>query len=96
MLHGLRGRPSNRRLSAGLELKILRRVRQRYADFGPTLAAEHLAQEGLPVSRETLRKWMVKANLWCPRAQRIKTIHVWRERRASFGELVMQDSSPFR
>jgi hypothetical protein len=39
-----------------LELKILCRVRQRYADFGPTLAAEHLAQEGLPVSRETLRK----------------------------------------
>ena len=71
-------------------------MRQRYADFGPTLAAEHLAQEGLPVSRETLRKWMVKASLWCPRAQRIKTIHVWRERRASFGELVMQDSSPFR
>jgi len=55
-----------------------------------------LAQEGLSVSRETLRKWMVKARLWRPRAQRVKTIHVWRERRASFGELVMQDSSPFR
>src|ERR1700719_1767506 len=96
VIHGLRGRASNRRLGERLELKILRRVRQRYADFGPTLAAEHLAQEGLPVSRETLRKWMVKASLWCPRAQRIKTIHVWRERRASFGELVMQDSSPFR
>src|ERR1700726_5019656 len=96
VMHGLRGRRSNRRLAARLELKILSRVRQRYADFGPTLAAEHLAQEGLPVSRETLRKWMVKTSLWCPRAQRVKTIHVWRERRASFGELVMQDSSPFR
>jgi hypothetical protein len=74
----------------------LTRVRQRYADFGPTLAAEHLAQEGWPVSRETLRKWTVKASLWRPRAQRVKTIHVWRERRARFGELVMQDSSPFR
>jgi hypothetical protein len=74
----------------------MNRVRQRYADFGPTLAAEHLAQEGLSVSRETLRKWMVQAGLWRPRAQRVKTIHVWRERRASFGELVMQDSSPFR
>src|SRR6202165_5941130 len=96
LIHGLRGRPSNRRLAALWERQILIRVRQRYADFGPTLAAEHLAQEGLPVSRETLRKWMVKASLWRPRAQRIKTIHVWRERRASFGELVMQDSSPFR
>ena len=96
VIHGLRGRGSNRRLAARLELKILSRVRQRYADFGPTLAAEHLAQEGLSVSRETLRKWMVKTSLWCPRAQRVKTIHVWRERRASFGELVMQDSAPFR
>src|SRR5260370_10930884 len=76
VMHGLRGRRSNRRLAARLELKILRRVRQRYADFGPTLAAEHLAQEGLSVSRETLRKWMVKTSLWCPRAQRVKTIHV--------------------
>jgi hypothetical protein len=83
-------------VAARWERKILTRVRERYADFGPTLAAEHLAQEGLPVSRETLRKWMVKASLWRPRAQRVKSIHVWRERRASFGELVMQDSSPFR
>jgi hypothetical protein len=56
VLHGLRGRLSNRRLAARFEQQILTRVRQRYADFGPTLAAEHLAQEGLPVSRETLRK----------------------------------------
>src|ERR1035438_10175419 len=96
VMHGLRGRASNRRLAARFEQQILTRVRQRYADFGPTLAAEHLAQEGLAVSRETLRKWMVKASLWRPRAQRVKTIHVWRERRASCGELVMQDSSPFR
>ena len=95
VLHGLRGQPSNRRLAPRFEQEILTRVRQRYADFGPTLAAEHLAQEGLPVSRETLRKWMVQASLWRPRAQGIKTIHVWRARRASFGELVMQDSSPF-
>src|ERR1700722_16753928 len=96
VLHGLRGRPSNRILAARFEQHIVMRVRQRYAGFGPTLAAEHLAQEGLPVSRETLRKWMVKASLWCPRAQPIKTIHVGRDRRARFGELVMQDSSPFR
>ena len=48
------------------------------------------------MSRETLRKWMVKVVLWRPRRQRVKKVHVWRERRASFGELVMQDSSPFR
>jgi hypothetical protein len=95
VVHGLRGRRSNRRLAAGFEQKVLARVRQRYRDFGPTLAAEHLAQEGLAVSRETLRKWMTRAAFWRPRSQRVKKIYVWRERRASFGELVMQDSSPF-
>jgi hypothetical protein len=96
LVHGLRGRPSNRKLGARFQEKILARLRQRYADFGPTLAAEHLAQEGFAVSRETLRKWMTQAALWRPRRQRVKAVHVWRERRASFGELVMQDSSPFR
>jgi transposase len=96
LVHGLRGRPSNRKLAAGFEQKVLARVRQRYADFGPTLAAEHLAQEGFLVSRETLRKWMTQAALWRPHHQRVKKIYVWRERKASFGELVMQDSSPFR
>ena len=96
LVHGLRGRPSNRKLAARFEEKVLTRVGQRYADFGPTLAAEHLAKDGFPVSRETLRTWMSKAAFWHPRSQRVKKIHVWRERRASFGELVMQDSSPFR
>lgn len=96
VVHRLRGRPSNRRLVTSLQQKILARIRQRYADFGPTLAAEHLAREGLRVSRETLRKWMVQAGVWRARRERVKTVHVWRERRACFGELVMQDSSPFR
>ena len=79
IVHRLRGRPSNRKLAGTWEQKIVARVRQRYADFGPTLAAEHLAKEGLPVSRETLRKWMTQAALWIPRRRRLKKIHVWRE-----------------
>lgn len=96
VIHGLRGRPSNRKLAASFQQKILARIRQRYADFGPTLAAEQLAKEGFLVSRETLRKWMTKASFWRPRSRRVKKVHVWRERRGSFGELVMQDSSPYR
>lgn len=43
-------------------------VRERYADFGPTLAAEKLAErDGVKVSRETLRKWMVEDGLWLSR-----------------------------
>src|SRR5271169_2726922 len=96
IVHRLRGQPSNHKLAAALEQKILARVRHRYADFGPTLASEHLAKDDLLVSRETLRKWMIQEALWRPRRQRVKAVHVWRERRARFGELLMQDSSPFR
>ncbi len=71
VIHGLRGRPSNRKLDVSFERKVLTRVGQRYADFGPTLAAEHLAQDGLPLSRETLRKWMTKAAFWRPRCQEV-------------------------
>src|SRR5207245_443264 len=69
LVHGLRGQPSNRKLAARFERKILERLRQRYADFGPTLAAEHLAKEGFLVSRETLRKWLPTAAVAGPRAQ---------------------------
>src|ERR1700693_5582086 len=85
LIHGLRGRPSNRKLATRLEQKVLARLRQRYADFGPTLAAEHLAQEGFSVSRETLRKWMTQAALWRPRSQRGEKIHVWGGGRARLG-----------
>jgi hypothetical protein len=96
VIHRLRGRPSNRQIASAVEQRVLREVRRRYADFGPTLAAEHLAASGMVVSRETLRKWMSAAGLWRTRHCRAQGVHVWRERRATFGELVMMDSSPFR
>jgi hypothetical protein len=95
VVHHLRGRPSNRRFAPVFERQVMRRVEQRYADFGPTLAAEHLAQEKLVISRETLRKWMVARGLWRSRRRRVESVHVWRERRAAFGELVLWDSSPY-
>jgi len=96
LVHRLRGRPSNRKIPDKRQQRILARVRGRYADFGPTLAAEHLKQDGLTVSRETLRQLMVAAGLWRSRRRKVKAVHVWRERRAALGELVMWDSSPDR
>ncbi len=62
--HGLRGRPSNRRSMAGDRDRILAVVRERYADFGPTLAQEKLAElHGLHVSVETLRQFMQSLTL---------------------------------
>jgi hypothetical protein len=94
VIHRLRGRPSNRKISAAVTQRALRRLGQpRYAGFGPTLAAEHLARAGIRVSRETLRGWMSQAGLWRPRRQRVAAVHVWRPRRAAFGELVLMDTS---
>jgi Winged helix-turn helix/ParB-like nuclease domain len=59
-----RGKPSNHRLPAEVRTLALSIVRERYADFGPTLAAEKLAEHhGCSVSRETLRGWMIADGL---------------------------------
>lgn len=66
-----RGRPSNNRLPDVLREQAVSLVRQHYADFGPTLAAEKLEERhALRISRETLRTWMIQAGLWLPRAER--------------------------
>lgn len=96
IVHRLRGRPSNRRISPRRQRQMLRELgKSCYAGFGPTLAAEQLAAQGQVISRETLRKWMVAVQLWRPRARTVSRVHVWRQRRAAFGELVMMDSSEF-
>jgi len=61
-----RGQPSNRRYPEAIRDKALSIVRERYADFGPTLVAEKLS-EGLSLSRETLRQWMLAEGLWLDR-----------------------------
>jgi hypothetical protein len=96
VIHRLRGRRSNRKIPEKVQQRVLAAVRRRYADFGPTLAAEHLAASGVEISRETLRRWMSAAGLWRSRRRTVRAVHVWRQRRAAFGELVMMDSSPFR
>ena len=69
-------------------------VRERYADFGPTLAAEKLAElHGCAISRETLRVWMIAAGLWVDRRHRLPSPHQPRRRRDCLGELVQIDGS---
>ena len=66
-----RGKPSNHRLPAEVRTLALSIVRERYADFGPTMAAEKLSEHhGCSVSRETLRGWMIADGLWQDRRHR--------------------------
>lgn len=89
-----RGKRSNNRLPDALRSHVLGLVRERYADFGPTFAAEKLdEQHGLRVSVGTLRTWMSEAGIWVPRAQRRRRVHQPRQRRECFGELIQIDGS---
>jgi hypothetical protein len=92
LVHGLRGQPSNRRKNAKLRRRVLQVYRKDYHDFGPTFAAEKLAERGLEVSPDTLRRWLLAAGLWQPRRRRDQH-RSRRPRRACFGELVQMDTS---
>jgi hypothetical protein len=92
LVHGLRGRPSNHRADPDLRRRVLRAYRQRYRDFGPTLASEKLSGEGLPVEAETLRRWLLAEGLWERKRQR-DPHRSRRPRRSCFGELVQMDAS---
>jgi len=90
-----RGRPSHRRLSEALRLRIGGLLQATYADFGPTLAAEKLAErDGIKVSAETVRRLQIELGLWRPRKRRARRVFRLRERRPRFGELIQIDGSP--
>jgi len=87
-----RGRPSNRRKPETFRAEALAIIRERYWDFGPTLAAEKLAERhGITIGRETMRQWMIADGLWLDRKQRRKRVHQPRHRRECVGELVQID-----
>jgi transposase len=92
LVHGLRGRPSNRRLKPELRQQVLAAYREHFADFGPTFACEKLAEQGLVVSPDTLRRWLIAEGLW-QRRRRRESHRSRRPRRACFGELVQIDAS---
>ena len=94
-----REQPSNHQLPAGLADHALAIIRERYADFGPTLACEKLREShGLTLAAETVRvrHLMTEAGLWIPRKQRPPKIHQPRNRRACLGELIQIDGNDHR
>ena len=95
VVHGLRGRASNRRIEEKVERQAVQILSASvYEGFGPTLAAEYLeSKHGLEVSKETVRQWMMRAKLWRGKKEKVKQVHTWRPRRSRFGELVQWDTS---
>ena len=95
VMHGLRGRASNRRVDPKVERRAVAELsKPQCRDFGPTYATEHVSKHlGIQVGRDTLRKWMISAGLWRSRQRECVAVHSWRQRRACFGELVQWDTS---
>lgn len=86
---------SNREIGKELQNQVLTIIQNKYQDFGPTLISEKLEElDSLKISRETLRKWMIKSELWKGKKRKAARIHQSRERRERFGELVQIDGSP--
>jgi hypothetical protein len=98
LVHGHVGKRSNHAKAARFRRRVLALVRKHYSGdpgerFGPTLAAEHLAEDhGVVVDAETLRRWMLGERLWS-RERKRKPYRQRRQRRAHFGELVQMDGS---
>lgn len=98
LVHRSAGRRSNRGRPAEFRERVLGVVEEKYGGeegkrFGPTLAAEHLAEEeGLEVDSETLRRWMLARGLWSQQRSR-KQHRKRRARKKHFGELVQMDGS---
>jgi len=95
VIHGLRGRPSNRKLAEETQRQALAILKQpEWHDFGPTFAAEQLSKRHqIEVGKETLRGWMIAAGMWKSKSRGQPEVHGWRPRRSGFGELVQWDTS---
>ena len=90
-----RGRPSHRRMANALRGRICALLKEKYADFGATLAAEKLAElDRIEVSAGTVRRLQIELGLWRPKKRRAKRVFQLRERRPRFGELIQIDGSP--
>ena len=92
LVHGGRGRRSNHSKPEAVKRACVTTYREELAGFGPTLAAEKLAERSVVVDHETLRRWLLAEGLWQTQRRRSK----YRRRRARkerFGELVQLDGS---
>lgn len=93
LVHGLRGRPSNRGYRKDIQQEILRLYQETYPDYGPTLFAEMLGEHhGHRIDANTLRRWLKDAGFWT-RVRAARRHRRKRERRPAIGEMLQFDGS---
>ena len=95
LIHGSRGKESNRKLDVKIVKKAEKYLKEKYYDFGPTFAAEKLKEEHkIKIGKETVRGMMISLKLWQPKPEKqSKKRHLWRARKDNFGEMEQFDGS---
>ena len=94
LIHGLTGKPSSRKKGEAERNRAAGLYRERYRGFGPTFAAEKMAEEaGIQIGVSTLRRLLIAEGLW-EEKRRGREYRSRREPRRRFGELVQFDGSP--
>jgi len=95
LIHGNAGRPSHHRLSEVLRQRVLRLSKEVYPDFNDAHFTEKLGEEeGIALSRETVRRIRRGARMGPKRGRRAKKHRRRRERMAQGGWMVLWDGSP--
>jgi transposase InsO family protein len=93
VIHRSRGRSSNRAFADWVKGRVLELYREKYEGFGPTLAAEKLLErDGMELSEETLRGWLMESGDW-KKSRKRRGHRQWRERKGHCGEMVQMDGS---
>lgn len=89
-----RGKTSNRAYSEDIKNNAISIIKNNYADFGPTLACEYLLERHqIVLGIETVRRWMIKDDVWQAKKRKVKIARPPRLRRAHYGELIQIDGS---
>ena len=93
LVHGNKGKPPHNKIDGETVSKAVELYREKYCDFGPTLANETITErDGIEISVSTLRRALLANDLW----KQKKNSSEYRSRRtprARFGELVQFDGS---
>lgn len=94
LIHKNRGKNSKRKINENLALEIKQLYESKYFDFGPTFFNEKLTEiHDINLSKESIRKILIKFGLWQTKKFKKSKCHIWRERKEHFGELVQVDGS---
>jgi len=94
LIHGNRGKSSNRQIPETEKQKIIKLLHQHYYDFGPLLATEKLIERhNIKRDKGTIRTIMIKEGLWKNKVKKKEKHRQWRQRKANYGEMLQYDGS---